>query len=285
MKASLQFIRKELTGHYPPEEIESFIRLIFSWLKSYSITDILLKKDDCLDADEREKVVTIVERLRSFEPIQYILGETEFYDLTFRLSPNVLIPRPETEELVDWIIKDKPIPSVRILDVGTGSGCIPVTLKRHLKQATVSACDISPDVLRTAKNNAVLNQVEIEFFELDILKSADLVFSEKLNILVSNPPYIRNSEKRLMQPNVLRFEPHLALFVDDNNPLIFYRALAKFGRNNLVPGGLVYLEINEALGKECCALLEQEGFSNVLLRQDLNGNDRMIRARSAGPAM
>lgn len=282
MQASLQFIRKELNAHYPQEEIESFIRLIFSWMKNYSITDIILKKDEELDADERQKLVTIVERLKMFEPIQYILGETEFYGLTFRLSQDVLIPRPETEELVDWILRDSPIPSARILDVGTGSGCIPISLKKQLVQANVSACDISPKALQIARNNTLLNQVDVNFFELDILNTTTYALPEKLDILVSNPPYIRNSEKELMHDNVLRFEPHLALFVDDESPLIFYNALAKFGSKNLNPGGLIYWEINEAYGIECYELLEKEGFSDIVLRKDLNGKDRMIKARFTG---
>ncbi|RKD92685.1 peptide chain release factor N(5)-glutamine methyltransferase [Mangrovibacterium diazotrophicum] len=279
MQASLQFIRKELKDLYPPEEIESFIRLIFSWLKNYSTTDLLLKKDDSLNADERDKVVSIVERLKQHEPIQYILEETEFYGLTFRVSTDVLIPRPETEELVDWIIRNNQIPSPRILDVGTGSGCIPITLKANLPQATVSACDISTGALGTARNNASLNQTEVDFFELDILANTSLILPEKLDVLVSNPPYIRNQEKALMHDNVLQFEPHLALFVDDQSPLIFYAALASFGAHNLNPGGLIYWEINEAFGEQCCQLLEQEGYSDIVLRQDLNGKDRMIRAR------
>ena len=285
MQASLQFIRKELKDLYPPEEIESFIRLIFSWLKNYSTTDLLLRKDDALDADERNKVVSIVERLKQHEPIQYILEETEFYGLTFRVTTDVLIPRPETEELVDWIIRDNQIPSPRILDVGTGSGCIPISLKTHLPEAIVSACDISTGALETARKNATLNQADVDFFELDILENIGLVLPNKLDILVSNPPYIRNLEKELMHDNVLQFEPHLALFVDDDSPLIFYAALARFGSKNLNPGGLIYWEINEAFGPECCQLLKQEGYSDIVLRQDLNGKDRMIKARLVQTSM
>lgn len=278
MQASLLYIRKELADHYPPAEIESFIRLIFSWLKNYSPTDILLKSDSALNPDERQKLVDIVHRLKMNEPIQYVLGETEFYGLPFRLSPAVLIPRPETEELVDWMLKETRISNPAILDVGTGSGCIPVSLKKHLPAARVSACDISTEALAIARQNAAMNEVDVKFFELDILKNSNLNLSEKLDILVSNPPYITEKEKALMQPNVLDFEPHLALFVADNSALIFYEALARFGAFNLKPGGKLFWEINEAYGAECVQLLSQSGYVDVQLHHDMQGRDRMICA-------
>ncbi|WP_372774889.1 peptide chain release factor N(5)-glutamine methyltransferase [Mangrovibacterium sp.] len=282
MKASLQYIRKELNDHYPKEETESFIRLIFSWLKDYSPTDILLKTEELLTDDDRAKLVEVVERLKTYEPIQYIFSETEFYGLPFRLSADVLIPRPETEELVDWILKDNLPTEAQILDAGTGSGCIPVSLKKYRPQARVSACDISTGALNIAKANAKLNDVAVHFFEMDILRSATVELPEKLDILVSNPPYITESEKHLMNNNVLDYEPHLALFVADNQALIFYQALARLGTRNLKPGGKIYWEINEAYGNECCELLQQLGYTDIELRKDLNGKDRMIRAIYAG---
>jgi release factor glutamine methyltransferase len=282
MRASLQYIRQELQNYYPAAEIESFIRLIFSWLKDYSLTDIILQKDNQLDDGDREQLVGIVARLKKHEPIQYILGEAEFYDLKFGVSEDVLIPRPETEELVDWVIKDQPHTGARILDIGTGSGCIPVSLKKNLPEAIVSACDISRTALNRAKRNAAQNQTAIYFFELDILNSSQTRLPHQVDILVSNPPYIRLSEKELMQANVLDFEPHLALFVGNDQPLLFYEAIARFGQKNLVPGGLVYWEINEAFGRECCELLRQLGYSDLVLRKDLNGKDRMVKGRLTG---
>ena len=278
MQASLHYIRKELANQYPRAEIESFIRLIFSWLKNYSPTDILLKTGQSLDADDRQTIVDMVERLKNNEPIQYILGETEFYGLPFRVSPAVLIPRPETEELVDWILKDNDNNNAEILDVGTGSGCIPVSLKKNLPGARVSGCDVSPEALAVARQNAALNEVEVNFFELDILRTADLDIPKKLDILISNPPYITEKEKPRMQANVLDFEPHLALFVANHTALIFYEALSRFGALNLKPGGKIYWEINEAYGTECVQLLEQSGFVDVELRRDMQGRDRMICA-------
>lgn len=278
MQASLHYIRKELADRYPPAEIESFIRLIFSWLKNYTPTDIIVKSDRALDADERQKLVDIVERLKNNEPIQYILGETEFYGLPFRVTPAVLIPRPETEELVDWILRNNQIENPTILDIGTGSGCIPVSLKKNLPGAKVSACDISPEALAVARQNAALNEAEVNFFELDILKNNQSEVNEKLDILVSNPPYITEKEKNLMQQNVLDFEPHLALFVANDSALIFYEAIARFGALNLKPGGKLYWEINEAYGEDCVQLLERTGYSAIQLHRDMQGRDRMICA-------
>jgi len=285
MQASLQYIRQELKDSYPAEEVESFIRMIFSWLKNYSLTDLILKKDDQLNNDDHDKIFEIVTRLKKYEPIQYIFGEAEFYGLKFQVSEHVLIPRPETEELVDWIIKDQPHTGARILDVGTGSGCIPISLKKNLPETIVSACDVSGDALNIAHRNAELNQTEVYFFELDILASTQTELPHQIDILVSNPPYIRLSEQELMQENVLDFEPHLALFVENDKPLLFYEALALFGQKNLTPGGLIYWEINEAFGPQCCDLLMKTGYSDVSLRKDLNGKDRMVKGRLTKTSM
>lgn len=278
MQASLEYIRKELADCYPPEEVESFIRLIFSWLKNYNSTDLILKRDQELSEDDRQQLISITERLKQSEPIQYILGETEFYGLNFRVNPGVLIPRPETEELVDWILKESQKGDERILDIGTGSGCIPISLKKNKAQAQVAACDISEIALETATQNAQLNDVAVPFFRLDILSEAHTELPDKIDILVSNPPYITEKEKALMQENVLEHEPHLALFVPDDTALIFYQAIAEFGLRNLTPGGKLYWEINEAYGQECLDLLGKLGYTMLELRQDLNGKDRMIRA-------
>ncbi|MGQ8338073.1 peptide chain release factor N(5)-glutamine methyltransferase [Sunxiuqinia sp. A32] len=278
MQASLSYIRKELECHYPKEEIESFIRIIFSKLKNYSSTDLIMKKEEPLSSEENKSIQLIVNRLKNHEPIQYILGETEFYDLPFKVTPAVLIPRPETEELVDWILKSKLPDRPVILDVGTGSGCIPVTLKRNLPNASVIACDIDLQSIDIAKGNAKLNHVEIEFFQQDILDPQLPGSFPKLDVLVSNPPYVTNAEKSQMHANVLEHEPDKALFVPNTDPLKFYNALTIFANNYLRSGGYLFWEINEAFGKECVSLLKENGFSNVELRKDLNGKDRMIKA-------
>lgn len=278
MQASIKYIRKELEGLYPSQEIESFIRLIFYHLKQYSSTDLVLKREETLEETYQQQIKEIVKRLKDFDPIQYVLGETEFYDLPFNVSPGVLIPRPETEELVDWILKVNTKPQPIILDVGTGSGCIPISLKKHLKEARVFGCDIAKQALNIAKDNAELNEVDVHFFHLDILNPVPPEELPKIDILVSNPPYVTNSEKKMMQPNVLEHEPELALFVPDDDPLLFYMALAAFGKTHMNNDSLLFWEINEAFGKECVQLLKENGFSNVKLRQDLNGKDRMVFA-------
>ena len=279
MQASINYIRKELDGLYPPEEIESFIRIIFKKLKQYTLTDFVLKQDELLPEKETDQIRQIAMRLKSLEPIQYILGETEFYGLPIRVKPGVLIPRPETEELVDWTLKSRQKDACRILDVGTGSGCIPISLKKHWPKAHVMACDISQEALEIARMNAGLNQTEIAFFHLNILNPLLPDSFPKIDILISNPPYVTESEKAEMNDNVLKYEPAKALFVPDHDPLVFYRALATFGKKYLNPGGRLFWEINEAFGKECRALLKENGFSDVHLKKDLQGKNRMIFAR------
>ncbi len=279
MQASLTYIRKELEGLFPESEVESFIRIIFSSLKNYSQTDLILKKDEVLSEIKKDAIKKIVTRLKNQEPIQYILGETEFYGLTFKVNPSVLIPRPETEELVDWILKSELPESPVIFDVGTGSGCIPISLKKNLPNAQVLACDISKESLKIANKNAKINRVEVEFILQDFLNLQAPEGFPKLDILISNPPYVRDSEKKLMEKNVLDFEPETALFVPDDDPLRFYKALVEFGNDRLRKGGLMFWEINEAFGKECVLLLKENGYSNVELRKDLNGKYRMVKAQ------
>lgn len=278
MQASFAYIRKELEGLYPPEETEGFISILFSHLKQYNLTDLLLKKEEILTPAEFQNLKRIVARLKQKEPIQYILGETEFYGLPFKLTPNVLIPRPETEELVEWVLKLKRNSSIRILDVGTGSGCIPIAVKKNWPQAQVFACDISEKALQIAKTNAGINQVEIAFFHLNILNPTLPTSFPKIDVLISNPPYVTESEKKRMGSNVLDHEPEQALFVPDDDPLRFYKALTTFAKKHLTHGGNLFWEINEAFGKECVGLLKENGFINVKLRQDINGKDRMLFA-------
>ncbi|MEI8115331.1 MAG: peptide chain release factor N(5)-glutamine methyltransferase [Bacteroidia bacterium] len=283
MKAGIASIRKELAGTYSSEEIESLIFLIFEKLKGYSRTQYLLAKDEILDQNERSEIDEILLRLKNHEPIQYILGETEFYGLPFKAVPEVLIPRPETEELVQWIIQENKLAGPTILDIGTGTGCIAISLQKNIPGAMVLACDISLVCLETARRNAELNSSDISVFEYDILNFIPEIGIQELDIIVSNPPYVRETEKLLMEKNVLEFEPELALFVSDENPLIFYERIADFARVQLNDGGRLYFEINEAFGKECSGILEEKGFSEVLLKKDINGKDRMIRAALEKP--
>jgi release factor glutamine methyltransferase len=219
-----------------------------------------------------------LERLKNHEPIQYVLGKTEFFGLPFGVNSSVLVPRPETEELVQWLLEESYMPGMRILDVGTGSGCIAISIKKEWPEANVWGWDISTTALETANQNARLNQVDVHFEQQDIL-TLEWKAPVRFHIIVSNPPYVRLLEKGQMDKNVLAYEPSTALFVPDNDALLFYRVIARFARKALEPGGLLFFEINQAFGAEVVGLLEGEGFREVVLRPDLSGRDRMIRAR------
>jgi release factor glutamine methyltransferase len=214
-------------------------------------------------------------RLQHFEPIQYILGETEFYGLPFKVTPATLIPRPETEELVDWILAHYNKNHKTLLDIGTGSGCIAITLAKNLPSLEISAMDISEETLKIASENAKDHKVGVIFSKVDILNA--LALPQKYDIIVSNPPYVRNSEKKNMQKNVLDYEPTMALFVEDDNPLLFYSKIAALAKNYLNPKGFLFFEINEYLGKEVIQLLKRESFSEIELKKDFFGKDRMIK--------
>jgi release factor glutamine methyltransferase len=220
-----------------------------------------------------------LEQLKKEIPIQYILGVTHFYGLEFEVNSAVLIPRPETEELVDWIVQKSKIKNqkskIKILDIGTGSGCIAIALAKNLPNAQVFALDVSEKALATAKKNAEKNQVQLSFIHQSILETEDL--AQEFDIIVSNPPYVRELEKHEIKNNVLDNEPHLALFVEDNDALIFYRKIAQLAQKNLKSEGQLYFEINQYLGKETLNLLLEMGFKNCELRQDIYGNDRMIQ--------
>jgi len=268
--------KSSLEGKYPTEEVISF----FNWLcESYLFlkrAEIPLELKRSLTEEEQSLFDNALCQLEKDVPIQYILGETEFYGLKFRLTPDVLIPRPETEELVDWIIKETAPGKISILDIGTGSGCIAINLAKHFPDAKVFAIDISSKALAVAEENARLNQVQVDFFQVDVLNDA---IPDKLwDVIVSNPPYVRNSEKEKMQANVLDYEPHTALFVTDEEPLLFYRKIAEISKTHLVPNGSLYFEINEAYGMEVIKLLETLGFKKVTLKKDFFGKDRMVGA-------
>lgn len=240
-----------------------------------SPTQLILQKDRILSKEESARVKEIVERLKQNEPIQYILGETEFYSLNLKVAPGVLIPRQETEELVDWILKTTKDKNLKILDIGTGSGCIPVALKKNLPAASLTALDVSTEALRIAQSNALENKVEVQFLHADVLNWENREW-DLYDIIVSNPPYVRHLEKKLMEANVLEHEPQLALFVSDDDPLLFYREIAQLAMRQLNSGGRLFFEINEFLGAEMLALLNDLGFRDIELRKDLNGKDRML---------
>lgn len=278
MQATIQHINSELGALYPKTEIQGFVRIIFGAVLNFSYTDIVLQKNEVLEVADVEKIKRIVERLKTFEPIQYILGETEFYDLKLKVNRATLIPRPETEELVHWITKTPLQTGAKILDIGTGSGCIPLALKYTLPHLRISAVDISKGALKIAKENADTNHLEVHFFQVDILNWQKYSWG-KYDVIVSNPPYVRECEKAQMDNNVLEYEPENALFVDDNNPLVFYKTIAEFAKGQLLENGYLFFEINENLGNEMIALVKGLGFREIELRKDLNNKNRMLKCR------
>ncbi|HLA56087.1 MAG TPA: peptide chain release factor N(5)-glutamine methyltransferase [Flavobacterium sp.] len=271
---------QQLMPLYGTGEAESFFYLILEEKHKMKRIDLALNHNlEFSDAEVKEWNI-ILEKLQQEIPIQYILGKTHFFGLEFEVNDSVLIPRPETEELVDWVssnLKTQKSSNPRILDIGTGSGCIAISLAKNLPNAEIFAIDISEGALATAKRNAASNLVKVNFIQKDILKTSTL--EQKFDIIVSNPPYIRNLEKHEIKNNVLEHEPHLALFVDDHDALIFYRKIAELAKENLSENGQLYFEINQYLAKETMDLLEQTGFSFMELRKDIYGNDRMIFAK------
>ena len=272
----IQFITN-LLPFYDEMEVESFFYLILENKRQLRRIDLALNIDLVFSNEEILIWDVILEKLQLEIPIQYILGTTHFYGLEFNVNENVLIPRPETEELVEWIISSVKMPkftNLKILDIGTGSGCIGISLAKNIPNAEVSAIDISYKALATAKENADLNEVAVAFIQKNILEANDL--EQQFDIIVSNPPYVRNLEKAEIKSNVLANEPHLALFVEDNDALLFYRKIAELATKNLSVEGKLFFEINQYLGKETVELLEKIHFKNIELRKDIYGNDRMI---------
>ncbi|NNK82549.1 MAG: peptide chain release factor N(5)-glutamine methyltransferase [Flavobacteriaceae bacterium] len=281
LKTLRTYFNSELLGYYPDTEISSFFHILSEHILKLNQINIALNLYQVVSGKKYDKFQTAIDRLKVYQPIQYILGQTEFYGLKFKVNDSVLIPRPETEELVDWIIKasiskDK----IRILDIGTGSGCIAISLAKHLPNAKVLALDISSKALKVAQENAKQNDVDVEFMHKNILSIPNyfLDSQDRFDIIVSNPPYVRQSEKTEMKPNVLENEPHIALFVDDDDALQFYKAIVQLSVNNLNKNGMLFFEINEYLGNEMIKLLQKFEFENIDLKQDLFGKDRMIKA-------
>jgi len=278
IKSVQVLFKEELKALYPQREIEGITYILLEHLLNYSKIEIQLNKNEKIEQNNFERISEALVDLKRSIPIQYIIGETEFYDLRFKVNEHTLIPRQETEELVHAIINDNRVVNPKILDVGTGSGCIPIVLAHNIVGANVSSVDVSEGAIVTAKENALINKTAISFYHRDFLNWEDYSWDKDFDIIVSNPPYVKESEKELMQKNVLAYEPHTALFVDDNDPLIFYRRIAEFAKSHLKKGGKLYFEINEALGCEMVELQESLGFTSVRLMKDLNGRDRMTSA-------
>ena len=280
VKQLIDKLQTSLSGTYEGHELTAIIRTICCDMLGIDTATYYLKEAVTLTTEQGTLLQGIIDRLRQGEPLQYIEGKAPFCGMEFAVNSSVLIPRPETAELVDWIVCEHATQHPRILDLGTGSGCIAIALSKQLPQATIEACDISAEALTVAKENARMNEAPVSFFTHDML-DLGTPLPHSYDILVSNPPYIRQSEAADMSIQVTEWEPHTALFVPDNDALRFYRAIAELGQTEaLRPGGHIYVEINQALGKETVALFEAYGYQDVELRKDIYGNERMIGVRS-----
>ena len=273
--------REELSALYDAPEIGSLCRIVLADVADLTPAKIKAFPETEINSTDSERVNSILTRLKTGEPVQYILGHTGFYSLTFKVNPSVLIPRPETEELVEWVINSvasSQLTPGNLLDIGTGSGCIPISLKKNLPGFNISSIDISSDALQTAKENAELNRININFIQADIFNPKSEIENSKFEIIISNPPYVTPDDKKQMHTNITGFEPHTALFVPEDDPLIFYKAITNFASTHLKNNGLLFFEINESYGKQIVELLRSKQFINIELRKDMNGKDRMIKA-------
>ena len=290
VKQYRNYFNETLKTIYPITEIDSFFFLLLEEYLGFRRVDIVLKSDFKITQETLKLLQSATKQLEQEVPLQYIIGKTEFYGLPFVVNKHVLIPRPETEELVACVVSESSrvktfntstkqtteTKQLKILDIGTGSGCIPISLKKQLPFAKISAIDISKEALTVAKKNAVLNNVDIHFILQDILKTVAL--DQHYDIIISNPPYVRESEKKELKNNVLKNEPHVALFVENDNPLIFYAKIAELAKNYLNKNGLLFFEINQYLGTETIDLVNKKGLKNIQLKKDMFGNDRIIVA-------
>ncbi len=275
MQQAIQYIQSTLSNLYSELEIKAITRLLLSKLTDYNFTEIIINKNTIFSANQRLELEQYLNNLQNGMPIQYVLGETEFCGLNFMVNESVLIPRPETEELVNWVVQ-KVKNDIKILDIGTGSGCIAIALKHFLPNASVHACDISKDSLQLAQYNAQSLRQKINFFQLDILNATD--FKEQYDVIVSNPPYIPIAERADIARHVKDFEPAQALFVPDDDPLVFYRNIALFAQERLNNGGILFFEVHRDFGEAVVSLLHASGFVNTVLKQDIAGNHRMVMA-------
>lgn len=268
---------KILVPEYDITEIKAILRIIFEEYLGWSFTQQVINYEQEIPEEPLRKIESAIKQLSKGEPIQYILGHEYFMGLKLKVNRSTLIPRPETEELVQRVSAIHKSP-IRILDIGTGSGAIAIALAKEIENAKVTACDISKDAIKIAQENSTTHNVEIKFIEADILKWEQYNF-ENYNIIVSNPPYITESEKSSMAKRVLEYEPHTALFVPDTDPLLFYKRIAEFGAHHLEQSGELWFEINRAYGEECCSMLKELGYSTTELYKDNFNNDRIVRAK------
>lgn len=276
MQKTIEHIKQALATYYPESEISGFVRYILEHITKRSYHQLLLS--DIHFSEGQTKVVQqYIERLQQYEPIQYIIGETEFFGLPFYVNKHTLIPRPETEELVELVLKENTQYQPSILDVGTGSGCIAIALAKHIPNAKVTAWDFSKGAIEIANKNANLNKVQVKFDQVDVL--GEYPTDQKYDIIVSNPPYILDSEKAEMEKNVLDYEPHSALFVPNNKALLFYERIADISLELLTENGKLYFEINRAKGQETVEMLASKGYYDIELLKDLSKNDRMVSAK------
>lgn len=269
----------QLQGVYDKEELHSFFYLLCDFFLQYSRFEVSMSQDTMVSETNIARFEKVLLRLKAQEPIQYILGTTEFYGLTFKVNEHTLIPRPETEELVDWVLSNLHDQDsvLDILDIGTGSGCIAISLAKNSPRTRVSGIDISEKTLEVAQENAVKNQVLVSFCKKDILQTTAL--KNKYDVVVSNPPYVRQIEKKAMNANVLDYEPGVALFVPNEDPLLFYRKIARLAMMSLQTRGWLYFEINEYLSKEMDVLLKEIGFANIEIKKDFREVPRMIKCQ------
>ena len=287
-------IKQRLEDVYDENESSTLARMVLEYCTGLSRTEITLNGHQEISLTQRETIKNYIERLRLHEPIQYIANKAFFYGLELYVNEAVLIPRPETEELVDWIVKDMQAThndvfqkattdadatnSLKILDVGTGSGCIALALKKAIPKAEVWGCDVSEEALNVARRNGSLLDIRVDFQGINFLDEAGQKSLPTVDVIVSNPPYIPLQDKASMQPNVVRYEPHSALFVADDDPLIFYKTIARFAKKRLYQNGAIYMEVHEDFGRDVVRLFEEEGYQNIELRKDIQGKERMVKA-------
>ncbi|MEL6304363.1 MAG: peptide chain release factor N(5)-glutamine methyltransferase [Bacteroidota bacterium] len=284
LKEIKPLFHRELSSLYPSEEIDSFFFLSIEHFLNLPRFILALQPEYTLNKAEETPLFETLAKLKTNEPIQYILGEVEFMGLSLKVNPFVLIPRPETEELVQWIleaVKANSKETIKILDVGTGSGCISLSLAKNLPNAQLSALDVSKEAIKVAQENANSHQVKVSFQQADVLDKA-LKLDRTFDIIVSNPPYVRSLEQKEMKQNVTAFEPQQALYVPDDNPLLFYKKINQLAKTHLTPEGMLFYEINQYLASEMEVLMEQDGFSGIEVRKDIFGNFRMLKAIWAG---
>ncbi len=283
LKDIVSFFKKELKSHYPENELKAISVIIFESCFNISRQDMAFYPGNRLNESQIVDLLKVIKRLKAYEPVQYITGYTDFLDLKIKVKPPVLIPRPETEELVLWVeqeLKENSMATSALLDIGTGSGCIALALKQRLPEIKAAGLDNSRESIVIAKENARYNKLEVAFIEKDILVMSvdDPLIEQHCDVWVSNPPYVRVSEKGRMNENVLRYEPHDALFVDDHQPLIFYDKISALAKKALTAGGMLFFEINEAMGQNIKKLLEKKGFTNIMIKKDIHDKERFVKA-------